>query len=205
MRTVDKISISGFVIILIVTGILYLADLHRRNGQFIQAIRTGNLPAIKTFVQTDQSLVNQPSPLSSTTPLHEAAASGQNEVILFLLANGAKIDAERDARRTPLHMATFYGHADTVDLLAKHGANINHLAWRHNNTPLQVAVANSHLDVVKTLLNLGADVSIRDMNGETALEEAQERKLTSIIQLLQGRQKPTPNKANSTDAKKPRN
>jgi ankyrin repeat protein len=193
MKTRDKITIAGFVLILLITGVLYLVDRSRTNNPFIQAVREGNISVVQECIQADRSIVNRPSPLSRSTPLHEAAAFGQNEVVLLLLDNGATIDAERDARRTPLHMAVFHGHAKTVELLASRGANINHLAWRHNNSPLQVAVANKHTDVVRLLLDLNADTTIRDMNGDTALDDAEEMGLTNIVELLSGPKTRIPN------------
>jgi len=194
MKTRDKISIGGFVFILLITGVLYIADVCKASSPFIQAVRTGDIAAVQEYIEGNPGIVERSSPLSSSTALHEAAAFGQNEVIQILLANGAAIDAERDARRTPLHMAVFHGHVDSVALLASRGANINHLAWRHNNSPLQVAVVNKHPDVVSLLLKLNADRTIRDMNDDTALDDAEELGLTNIVQLLREFAEETPNK-----------
>ena len=189
----NAIVITGFALILLITGALYLTDRSRASSPFIRAVREGKISVVQECIKTDQSIVNHPSSLSRSTPLHEAAAFGQNDVVSLLLANGAIIDAERDARRTPLHMAVFHGHVDTVELLASRGANINHLAWRHNNSPLQVAVVNRHPGVVSLLLKLNADRTIRDMNGDTALDDAEELGLTNIVHLLRETTEETPN------------
>jgi len=56
------------------------------------------------------------------TPLHQAAAHGQNEIVEQLLARGANLDAQSDDGRTALQMAEEAKHTQTVELLRKHQA-----------------------------------------------------------------------------------
>jgi ankyrin repeat protein len=68
--------------------------------------------------------------LDGSTPLHQAARSGNESSIRYLLgedcviSNGEKIDLdERDTRRsTALSLAAAHGHEIVVELLLKHGA-----------------------------------------------------------------------------------
>jgi ankyrin repeat protein len=46
-------------------------------------------------------------------------------------------------------------------------------------------IAKHSLDNVKLLLDLGADVSIKDENGETALDIAKKNKDKEVIKLLE--------------------
>jgi ankyrin repeat protein len=60
------------------------------------------------------------------TPLHYAAASGDDEIARLLLAHGARIDAQSppaSGKFTPLMMAAREGHDDTAVLLLGQGAD----------------------------------------------------------------------------------
>lgn len=51
------------------------------------------------------------------TPLHEAAAHGQNEIVKLLLEHGANPHAVSDDGKTPIDMARQNGHKGTIKLL----------------------------------------------------------------------------------------
>ena len=59
------------------------------------------------------------------TPLHESAYKGYKEVVVFLVAQGADVNAQDKSRETPLHWAVFRGHKEVVEFLVKKGANVN--------------------------------------------------------------------------------
>ena len=81
------------------------------------------------------------------------------------------------------------GHVDYVRRVARTGIDVNHvndLGW----TALLEAVILSdggprHQDVVRALLEVGADRSIGDNDGVTALEHARARGYTEIAALLE--------------------
>jgi ankyrin repeat protein len=54
------------------------------------------------------------------TPLHEAALSGDGQIVRLLLDNGANADATSNDGITPLAIAVAEGHADTAALLRRH-------------------------------------------------------------------------------------
>ncbi|KAJ3662432.1 hypothetical protein Zmor_006782 [Zophobas morio] len=60
------------------------------------------------------------------TALHWAAAYGQYNTVLLLLANGAEIDVLGPEEETPLTLAANGGHHDVIRLLIDKGANVNH-------------------------------------------------------------------------------
>jgi ankyrin repeat protein len=51
-------------------------------------------------------------------------------------------------------------------------------------TPLMMAVVGGHRDVVSVLLAAGADTTLRNRNGESALDEALKGGIANIIGLL---------------------
>jgi ankyrin repeat protein len=88
-----------------------------------------------------------------------------------------------------LHDAAAEGHSKIVDLLLKSGANIDACS-NQNVTPLMCAAAWDYFDTVKLLLDQGADASIQDCTGATALDTALEKgEDDRIVELLKSGRK----------------
>ena len=92
---------------------------------------------------------------------------------------------------TSLIPASERGHVDYVRRVLKTGIKVNHvnrLGW----TALLEAVilgdgGSDHQEIVRLLLAAGADRSIPDKDGVTALDHARARGYTALVRLLQGR------------------
>ena len=85
-----------------------------------------------------------------------AAANGETAQLERLIASGAAIDFEVDNfNQTPLMGAAWFGHADTVVILLRHHADVNHKN-RIGETALQLAKGHDHPDIVKLLIAAGA-------------------------------------------------
>ena len=77
--------------------------------------------------------------------------------------------------RTPaLHVASYFGVLQAVDLFIERGADVSSTANPQGMTPLHLAVIGGHEDVVARLLAAGADVSLEDKRGRTALAYAEQ-------------------------------
>lgn len=88
------------------------------------------------------------------TAVHGAACGGHTEVVSFLIAAGADVEATDDGEWTPLFSASLGGHTDVVKLLMKHGADVE-ARDDEQGTALQVAARNKQLDAAKVLLEIG--------------------------------------------------
>ena len=101
--------------------------------------------------------------------LNEAAMNGHVEVCLFLIEQGANVNAvPSDGGRTPLHQAARYGYVDVCRLLIQADANVNsvdHNAW----TPLHHAALNGHVEACQLLIQADTNVNSVDRNGWTPL------------------------------------
>lgn len=72
------------------------------------------------------------------TPLHYAAASGDDEIVRILLEHHAYIDAETPSKLTPLMIAAREGHEAAARLLMQEGADAS-LKNNENLTAAQIA------------------------------------------------------------------
>jgi len=120
-----------------------------------------------------------------TTALHWAAYQNNLALAQELLNAHANANAEtRLESVTPLYMASESGSAPMVELLLKHGANVNQ-ADGLGTTPLMMAAASGNAAVVKALLDHGADVNIKEhAHEQTALMFAANLNRADVISVL---------------------
>jgi len=116
------------------------------------------------------------------TPLMSAAANGNMELLKLLLKYGGNPDSPGDGKATALMSAT--GHTEIFKILVNHGANI-HARDNYGRTILIWAALHGTEEVVALLCELGADPEIKDKGGNTALIEAQTKRRSNIVRLLE--------------------
>lgn len=111
------------------------------------------------------------------SPLHKAVSLGasgftKGESVALLLSSGANINARNEQGDTSLHWAiTSYYLEYTLMPLLKAGGNPDSINYK-GETPLHVASRLGIERAVELLLQHGADVTIRDKGGSTALDNA---------------------------------
>ena len=107
------------------------ADLLRKHGgktseelnALIDAAKNGDIEAVKQHLAAGAGVNAKTG--DGTTPLHNAAIYGHNEVAELLIVNGAEVNAiivsGRNQGKTPLDLAIWRKKTETADLLRKHG------------------------------------------------------------------------------------
>ena len=117
------------------------------------------------------------------TPLMLAAIKGNLELVKKLAERGADINREG---WTPLHYAASAGLEHSVAIasyLLEHSAYID-AASPNGSTPLMLAAQYSSEAMVKLLIQEGADVSLRNQQGLTAVDFARKSERDFMVQLL---------------------
>ena len=113
--------------------------------------------------------------------LVEAAGSGHIDVVRVLLDVGVDLDEWSADGGTALYSASLGGHVDIVRLLlGEGGADVNKGSpggW----TPLMMGEE----DVVRVLLEAGADVGVRNVMGQTALDLARSEGMYGVVEILE--------------------
>ncbi|XP_074660681.1 uncharacterized protein LOC141913126 [Tubulanus polymorphus] len=95
---------------------------------YLKAARDGELEIVEklvTFFRDRPSFINCKEQPQANSALHLAARAGHMNIVLFLLENGANIDARNSFRCTPLFGAIEGLHRDICHLLIEWGCDIN--------------------------------------------------------------------------------
>ncbi len=134
---------------------------------FIASAREGDLAAVQKYYNEGGDVNARAE--NGTTALMWAAQRGHAEVVTFLAAVGADVNATDKYRDEPVLMwAVKKGHKAVVEALIAKGADVN-LGDQFKETPLMDAARYGHIEIAKMLLNKRARVNDTDVNGESAL------------------------------------
>jgi ankyrin repeat protein len=178
-------------------------------AELFEAIRTGNLPAVKSLVDSDPSLASakNDSGVSATLmslyagrqeirdlllshapalELHDAAAVGNlARVKEFVGKDPALANAISPDGFPVIALAAVFGHLDIARYLAEHGANVDAPAANGSGyNALTGAVASGHTNTVKWLLENGANPNYRYGPGYSPLLTAAANGHLEIVKLL---------------------
>ncbi|MGA8027726.1 MAG: ankyrin repeat domain-containing protein [Bryobacteraceae bacterium] len=147
------------------------------------AVRTGRLDEVKRLINAGAN-VDAGDALGST-PLLDAAWSGDLEIAGFLLAHRADVNAvHTQARSTALEYAVLTGRAAMVKLLLDSGARTDLRYRDHDQSVLAIAASRGNPQVMELLLSTHADVEAVDANGNTPLDEAVLHGQATAVSLL---------------------
>lgn len=101
------------------------------------------------------------------------------EMAADILQRSPELIKQRDTRgNTPLHWVSKLGRTDMVALYLRYTCNVDVLNIKHW-TPLHEAAAGAHRATVQYLISRGADCSIKNVEGKTALQVARKNGITS--------------------------
>jgi ankyrin repeat protein len=128
------------------------------------------------------------------SPYLYAAAEGRLEILRLTLQHGADLKSTNRYGGTGLIPAAHHGHPDVVRELLTTSVNIDHvnnLGW---TALLEAVILGNgdavHTQIVRLLMDAGADVSIPDRGGLTALDHARRsgyRDMTAVLESAKAR------------------
>jgi ankyrin repeat protein len=143
--------------------------------ELFEAVRAGDSARVQALVDADPTLA-----------IFAAAMQGQTEQVEQLLsANRSLVSAVSTDGWSALHLAAFFGAADTARTLLNKGADVNLRSTNAmQNLALHAAAAGGHAEIVKLLLDRGAPASARQHGGWTALHAAAQTGNLEMAQAL---------------------
>lgn len=115
--------------------------------------------------------------------LWQAVIEGDQETVKKRLAEGADIDATDREGRTAAMIAVHTDQLEMFELLIKQGANLNIRDNRLDN-PLLYSGAEGKMDFLKAAIAAGADTTMTNRFGGTALIPAADRGHVEIVREL---------------------
>ena len=124
-------------------------------SSFHMAAYVGDLTRVKRFVEQGTDVNTKDNELK-WTPLHWAVFAGYQNVVEFLLAKGANINAKDEFSGTPLHHAAGAGAKELVKLLLAKGANVN-AKTEKGQTAMSLAKKKGHSEIAELLHKHGAE------------------------------------------------
>jgi ankyrin repeat protein len=113
----------------------------------------------------------------NNTLLHLAAEGGDPELIRLLVAGRLDLSARNDFGNTPLDEAIAFGNVEAVAALIEAGADVN----AGNGSALRGAALRQNVSIVQMLLAAGADPSLKDRDGRTAVDYTRRIELLKLF------------------------
>ena len=148
-------------------GILLPLFLNLPAQEIFEAVKTNDLPKVRTLIGNDPGLISAKDDLENT-PLHTSAIVGSVPIADFLLSKGADINARNNQLMTPLHVAIYNKQEAVAILLIEKGADIS-LQDLAGNTPLHETAYSNNATIAGLLISKGAGLEIRNKNNYTPL------------------------------------
>ncbi|XP_053114062.1 ankyrin repeat domain-containing protein 26-like isoform X3 [Hemicordylus capensis] len=134
-------------------------------GKLHRAAATGDLKKLQQLVRKHD--LNQLDK-ANRTPLHLACASGNTDIVMFLVDNRCKLNLCDDDAKSPLMKAVQCQHELCATYLLEHGADTN-LVDANGNTALHLAASNASISIAHRLIEHNARVDVQNKDGSTPL------------------------------------
>lgn len=165
------------------------ADVNARNIRgttpFIAAVHKGNVyvaNSILNKMDVKFASINTPK-TDGYTALMIASEHGNQDMVKFLVENGANVNAINVERNNAIMLASKGGHMEIVKLLAENGGQFE-VQDNAGYTALMIASLNGHQSTVNLLLDKGAIVNTINKYKDNALMLASAEGHTGVVGLL---------------------
>ena len=161
------------------TGERAIPKLSTAHDHFLFAVRQGDLDGAKRWRAAGGRLDGEESVLVAAI-----RGTPRPDLIAWLVAEGAPIDALDDSGRSALSWSAGRGESEYVDYFLTRGADVSS-ADRLGRTPLHFAVFGGKASIVERMVAAGADVDTQDRLGSTALMYACAKNARDVVKALE--------------------
>lgn len=159
-----------------------LNDLSKR---LRNAIIIGNLLTVKRLLHRFPELLTNVDPENGWSSLHYASFHGRYLICVYLLQLGHRHEYTKTFKgNTCVHLALMNGHEQTTHFLLQHFPGFINQSGEYGRTPLHVVCINDYYQCLGLLMSAGADLTVADNNGDTALHLCMEYGSLQCLRLL---------------------
>jgi ankyrin repeat protein len=129
-------------------------------GVILTACAASDFAQVKALLAKNPAQVNAQNS-EGETPLWRAvtALHPSEDLVKYLLENGAEVEGGSKWGESPLHGAAGRGSKKIVELLLEHGAKVNGRA-RNGRMPMSFAAWSNQTEVADVLLAHGAEITV---------------------------------------------
>jgi ankyrin repeat protein len=151
----------------------------------MSATKAGHLGVVKVLLRHTGGQGLDSIDKQGRTALYHAAEMGQEEMVTFLLSQGAQTDIKGFRAVTILMRAAEMGRVSMVKILVQHmgGQGLDEIDYK-KRTALYYAARNGHEGIVRTLLLAGADPTITNHRGRTPWAIADVMRRQGCVEVL---------------------
>jgi ankyrin repeat protein len=149
----------------------------------MDAVNRNELNVVQKLIANGAD-VNEHDASSNNYPIIIAAWKGYTAVTQTLLAAGARVDVLDGGGATALHATAYAGRPGDAKLLIDAGIDLNVQGPVNGYTALHDAIWQDNNQVAQYIIEAGPDISIKNHDGETALEMATSRRRTEIAKMI---------------------
>ena len=133
------------------------------------------------------NLAPEKGPADHYSALGCAASNNNPAMIDYLIGKGADLNGAGGAEgRTPVIAAIDFNHAEALEDLVAHSADVNK-ATSDGSTPLMIAAIKGRRELVEILANARVNIDATDARGETALTLAGDIGQADVVEVLKNK------------------
>ncbi len=154
-----------------------------------KAIQSQSLSRLAEVIAKHPKLIDKPDKENGFTPLHWTVIKHQTNMVAFLLAKGARVNAADLYGMTPLHKAAAFNDVAIAKMLLDYDADPLVFGAKYGvikMAPIHLAAESGYTGIIELLLDYGVDVNLatRGKNRVTALHIASAKGRSDAVELL---------------------
>lgn len=147
---------------------------------FFDAIRNGDVKLVNRLIAEDEEVLNKAN-TSGHSPLIIAAYHNQLEIVSLLIEKEVDLNYSF-SQGNALHGACFKGHFEVAKRLVISGIEINSKD-ENGSTPIIYATLFRHEKLAEFLFKNGANPTLKDNTGDSAVDYAKSLGLENLVHL----------------------
>ena len=150
----------------------------------MKAVKSKDVALVKELIR--QGINVSELDANGDAPLVMAAYEGLTEIVRLLLEAGADVTAvDPGMKATALHAAAYAGRMEAAKLLIEYKVEIDKQGPYNGYTALHDAIWRGHVETARVIIEAGANLTLKNNQGQTPLEFARARSNKELVALLE--------------------